>query len=142
MLEAYEKCRKGLERAVHKLQEEKEKQEEERRSIRMKWGMRGSLPPASESGGEKIKRPTPAMGRGASTEPVRKPAGPGGPPAGLEPSRRGDGPRRGDRVVGPQWREEQWWSERGLEYRDRWEGTRGTMDRGCYSPESREKGRW
>ena len=55
MLEVYEKCRKGLERAVHKLQEEKEKQEEERRSIRMKWGMRGSLPPASESGGEKIK---------------------------------------------------------------------------------------
>ena len=39
LLEAYEKCRQGLERAVHKLQEEKEKQtakEEGRRSIRMK----------------------------------------------------------------------------------------------------------
>ena len=39
LLEAYKKCRQGLERAVHKLQEEKEKQtakEEGRRSIRMK----------------------------------------------------------------------------------------------------------
>ena len=53
LLEAYEKCRQGLERAVHKLREEKEKQaagEEERRSIRMKRRMRGCLPPACKPG--------------------------------------------------------------------------------------------
>ena len=49
LLEAYKKCRQGLERAVHKLQEEKEKQtakEEGRRSIRMKRRMRGRRLPS------------------------------------------------------------------------------------------------
>ena len=163
LLEAYEKCRQGMERAVDKLREEKEKQktaeEEERRSIRMMRRMRGCLPPASESGGEQTRGLTSATGRRAATESVGKPAGNGGPLAGLGPSRKGDGPRRGDRGdrgAGPRWREEQWRSEQGLEYRDRWEGTRGTMrpadgrrqeenrwmDKRCYSLEPREKGRW
>ena len=62
LLEAYEKGRQGLERAVHKLREEKEKQaanEEESRSIRMKRRMRSRRPPPSESGGEQTRGPTP-----------------------------------------------------------------------------------
>ena len=72
LLEAYEKCRQGLERAVHKLREEKEKQaaaEEERRSIRMKRRMRGRLPPASESGEGQTQGPAPATWGKAAAEP-------------------------------------------------------------------------
>ena len=52
LLEAYEKCRQGLERAVRKLKEEKEKQTamEERR--RAAWGKR------------KLKGCRPRLGRG------------------------------------------------------------------------------
>ena len=111
LLEAYKKCRQGLERAVHKLQEEKEKQtakEEGRRSIPMKRRMRGRCPPASESGEEQTRGPTPATGRRVGPEAVGRPVGHGGPPAGLEPPGKGDGPRRGDRGAGLPWREEQW----------------------------------
>ena len=49
----YEKCRQGLERAVRKLKEEKEKQtamEERRRAARVKGKLKGRLPTASDSG--------------------------------------------------------------------------------------------
>ena len=54
LLEAYEKCRQGLERAVRKLKEEKEKQAamEEKRSAG--WGkqrLKGHRPATSDSGG-------------------------------------------------------------------------------------------
>ena len=62
LLEAYEKCRQGLERAVRKLKEEKEKQtamEERRRAARVKGKLKGRLPAASDSGGESTRGPTP-----------------------------------------------------------------------------------
>ena len=54
LLDAYEKCRQDLERAVRKLKEEKEKQatmEEKRRAAWVKRRLKGRLPAASESGG-------------------------------------------------------------------------------------------
>ena len=53
LLEAYEKCRQGLERAVQKLKEEKEKQaamEERWRAARGKRKLKGHRPAASDSG--------------------------------------------------------------------------------------------
>ena len=63
LLEAYEKCRQGLERAVRKLKEEKEKQaamEEKRRTAGNKRKLKGRRPAASDSGGESTQGPTPA----------------------------------------------------------------------------------
>ena len=90
-------------------------------------------------------------GRRSSREAGR----PCGPTAGSGLPGKGDGLKQGDGGAGPRWREEQWRSERGLEYRDRWEGTRGAMrptdghrhredrwvHRRCYSPEPRGPGR-
>ena len=55
LLEAYEKCRQGLERAVLKLKEEKEKQTAMEERQRAAWGKRklkGRRPATSNSGGE------------------------------------------------------------------------------------------
>ena len=63
LLEAYEKCRQGLERAVRKLKEEREKQtamEEKRRAGRGKRRLKGRRAAASDSGGESTRGPTPA----------------------------------------------------------------------------------
>ena len=60
LLDTYEKCRQGLERAVRKLKEEKEKQtamEERRRATRGKRKLKGSLPASSESRGESTGGP-------------------------------------------------------------------------------------
>ena len=54
-MDAYEKCQQGLERAVQKLKQEREKQatmEEKPRAARVKRRLKGRLPAASESGGE------------------------------------------------------------------------------------------
>ena len=51
LLEAYEKCRQGLERAVRKLKEEKEKQtamEEMRRAAQGKRKLKGRCPATSD----------------------------------------------------------------------------------------------
>ena len=67
LLEAYEKCRQGLERAVWKLKEEKEKQtamEERQRAARGKPRLKGRRPAASNSGGESTRGPTPVCRRG------------------------------------------------------------------------------
>ena len=82
LLEAYEKCRQGLERAVRKLKEEKEKQaamEERRRAGRGKQKLMGRHPTASDSGGESTRGPTPAGVGEVNPEPTRKPAATGGP---------------------------------------------------------------
>ena len=53
LLDAYEKCQQGLERAVQKLKEEKEKQAtmgEKQRAARVKLNLKNCLPTASESG--------------------------------------------------------------------------------------------
>ena len=75
LLEAYEKCRQGLERAVRKLKEEKEKQtamEERRRAARGKRKLKGCRPPPptwkSPPGGLPLQRwgrliPCPPGGR-------------------------------------------------------------------------------
>ena len=55
LLKAYKKCRQGLERAVRKLKEEKEKQTAMEERQRAAWGKRklkGRRPAASNSGGE------------------------------------------------------------------------------------------
>ena len=128
LLEAYEKCRQGLERAVRKLKEEKEKQaamEEKRRAGRGKRRLKGRCPAASDSGGESSCGTTPAGVGGTNPEPTRRPAATDGP------SRRGSLPREAARPerrglgVEPRGREERWQKEKGMERRDGWERTWG-----------------
>ena len=79
LLEAYEKCRQGLERAVRKLKEEKEKQaalEDKRKAARVKRKLKGRRPAASDSGGESTRSPTPTGAGEATPEPTRRPAAP------------------------------------------------------------------
>ena len=71
---AYEKCRQGLERAVWKLKEEKDKQtamEERRRAARGKRNLKGPLPAASKSGGESTRGPTPVEVERTNPQPTR-----------------------------------------------------------------------
>ena len=78
LLEAYKKCRQGLERAVRKLKEEKEKPAAMEEKPRAGWGkrrLRGYRPAASDSGLESTRGPTPAGVREVNPEPTRKPAG-------------------------------------------------------------------
>ena len=99
LLEAYKKCQQGLERAVRKLKEEKEKKtamEERRRAARGKRKLKGRLPAASESGGESTRQPTPVEVERGDPEPTQRAAatcGPGqekGPLRGAtRPGRRG-----------------------------------------------------
>ena len=82
LLEAYEKCRQGLERAVRKLKEEKEKQvalEDQRRAARIKRKVQARPPAASKSGGDSTKGPTPAKVGEANPGATRKPAAGSGP---------------------------------------------------------------
>ena len=82
LLEAYEKCRQGLERAVRKLKEEKEKQtamEERRRAARGKRRLKGRRPAASDSGGESTRGPTPVEEGETNPEPTRRTATTGSP---------------------------------------------------------------
>ena len=75
LLDAYEKCQQGLERAVRKLKEEKEKQatmEERRRAAWVKQKLRGRLPAASESRGESNRGPTPVAVERATPEPTTR----------------------------------------------------------------------
>ena len=81
LLEAYEKCRQGLERAAWKLKEEREKQtamEERQRATQGKRKLKGRRPAASDSGGESTRGPTPAEVGEANPEPTRQ-----GRPLGL-----------------------------------------------------------
>ena len=76
LLDAYEKCRQGLERAVQKLKEEKEKQAtmgEKQRAARVKLNLKGCLPTASESGGESTGGPTQVAVERATPEPTWRP---------------------------------------------------------------------
>ena len=159
LLDAYEKCQQGLERAVRKLKEEKEKQatmEERRRAARVKRKLKGHFPAASESGGEYTRGPTPVAVETATPEPARRMAATGGPNRDEELLGGAAGPGRRDLEAGPRWREERWRRERGMEHRGRWEWTRGTLrttedrpqpeewwvDRRRSSPDPRERGRW
>ena len=159
LLEAYEKCRQGLERAVQKLKEEKEKQvalEDQRRAARIKRKAQGRHPAVSKSGGESNRGPTPARAGEANPEPTRRSA------AGSGPSLSGSLPREASpsgprgRAASPRWKEKGWRRERVMEpcYRGqrtwggpgwaedrrppgrRWEDRRGP------SPDSREGRRW
>ena len=159
MLEAYEKCRQGLERAVRKLKEEKEKQvalEDKRKAARVKRKVQGRHPIVSNSGRESNRGPTPARAGEANPEPTRRPAYRGGP------SRSGSLPREaspsglGGRVASPRWKEKGWRRERVMEPRYRGERTWGGPgwaedhrppgrrweDRRGPSPDSREGRRW
>ena len=159
LLEAYEKCRQGLERAVRKLKEEREKQtamEEKRRAARGKQRLKGRRPAASDSGGESSRGPTSAGVRGTNPEPTRRPA------ATDSPGRRGSPPREAAR---PEWRglgaeprggDERWQKEKWMECRDGWERTWGGPgwaedrrppgkmwgDKRGSSPDPRERRRW
>ena len=111
LLEAYEKCRQGLERAVRKLKEEKEKQtamEERRRAARGKRKLKGCRPAASDSGGESTRGPTPAGVGETNPEPTRRPAAISGPSRSGGPPREAAGPGLRDLGVEPRWREERW----------------------------------
>ena len=82
LLEAYEKCRQGLERAVQKLKEEKETQtamEERRRAAWGKQKLKGRRPAASDSGGESTRGPTPVEEGETNPEPTRRTATTGSP---------------------------------------------------------------
>ena len=81
LLEAYEKCRQGLERAVHKLRMEKEKHaacEKERQSIRMRQQMRGQLRTGQGPERERPEESEPSSRERAILELPGKPAGPDG----------------------------------------------------------------
>ena len=124
LLDAYEKCRQGLERAVRKLKEEKEKQtamEERRRAAQGKRKLKGRRPAASDSGGESIRGPTPAEVGETNREPTRRTAATGGPSRSGGPPREAAGPELRDLGAEPRWREERWRRERGMEHRDSWE---------------------
>ena len=159
LLEAYEKCRQGLERAVRKLKEEKEKQtamEERRRAAWCKRKLKGCRPTASDSGGESTRGPTPVEVEETNPEPTRRTAATSGPGRGEWPLREAAGPERRDLGAEPRWREERWRRERGVEHRGRWEQTWGGpgsaedcrppgerwVDRRHSSPDPRERGRW
>ena len=76
LLDAYETCRQGLERAAQKLKEEKEKQAtmgEKQRAARVKLNLKGCLPTASESGGESTGGPTQVAVERATPEPTWRP---------------------------------------------------------------------
>ena len=73
LLEAYEKCRQGLERAVRKLKEEKEKQvalEDKRKAARVQRKLKGRRPVTSDSGGESTRGHTPAGAGEATPSPL------------------------------------------------------------------------
>ena len=159
LLDAYEKCRQGLERAVRKLKEEKEKQtamEERRRAARGKRKLKGCRPAASDLGGESTRGPTPAEVGETNPEPTRRPAATGGPSRSGRPPKEATEPELRDLGAEPRWREERWRRERGMEHRDRWELTRGGPmwaedrrppgkrwgDRRGSSPDPRERRRW
>ena len=128
LLEAYEKCRQGLERAVQKLKEEKEKQtamEERRRAAWGKRKLKGRCPAASDSGGESSRGPTPVEVEETNPEPTRRTAATGGPSRGDWPLREAAGPEPRDLGAEPRWREERWRRERGIEHWGHWERTRG-----------------
>ena len=126
LLDAYEKCQQGLERAVRKLKEEKEKQtamEERRRAAQGKRNLKGRLPAASESGGESTRGPTPVEVERANPEPTRRMAATGGPSRDEGPLGGAAGPGRRDLGAEPRWQEERWRREQGMEHRRRWEQT-------------------
>ena len=157
-MDAYKKYRQGLERAVQKLKEEREKQttmEEMPRATRIKRKLEGRLPVASESGGESNRGPTPVAVERATPKPPKRVAAIGGPnrEEGLPGGAAGPGQR--DLEASLRWREELWQREGngvpwllgmdpggprptdGRRYpEERW------MDRMCSSPGSRERGRW
>ena len=106
LLEAYEKCRQGLERAVRKLKEEKEKQtamEERWRAARSKRRLKGRRPAASDSGGESTRGPTPGGVGETNPEPTRRTATIGGPGRSEGPLRGATGPERKDLGAKPRW---------------------------------------
>ena len=159
LLDTYEKCQQGLERAVRKLKEEKEKQatmKERQRAVWVKRKMKGRFPTASESGGESTQGPTPVAVERVTPKPARRMAAAGDPNQDGEPLGGVAGPGRRDLEARPRWREERWRRERGMEHRGRWEWTRGTLrttedrpqpeewwvDRRRSSPDPRERGRW
>ena len=85
-MDAYKKYRQGLERAVQKLKEEREKQttmEEMPRATRIKRKLEGRLPVASESGGESNRGPTRWQWRGPPPNRLR-----GWPPSAAQTERR------------------------------------------------------
>ena len=111
LLDAYKKCRQGLERAMRKLKEEKEKQpaiEDRQRAAQGKGKLKGSLPSPSESGGESTRGPTLVEVEGANPEPTRRMAATGGSSRDEEPPGRAVGPGRRDLGAEPRWREERW----------------------------------
>ena len=159
LLEAYEKCRQGLERAVRKLKEEKEKQvalEDKRKAARVKRKVKGHHPVVSDSGGESTRGPTPAGTGEATPEATRRPAAAGGPSRSGSPPREASKSGLRGRAASPRWREERWQREKGMEPRyggertwsgpgrakdrrppgRRWEDRRGS------SPDPRERRRW
>ena len=106
LLDTYEKCRQGLERAVRKLKEEKEKQtanEERRRAARGKRKLKGRLPAASESGGESTLGPTPVEVERGNPEPTRRMAATSGPGQDEGPLRGAAGPGRRDLGAESRW---------------------------------------
>ena len=131
LLEAYEKCRQGLERAVWKLKEENEKQ-------------------------AATRDPTPAGAGETNPEPTRRAAATSGPSRSGSPPREAAKSELRDLGTEPRWREERWRRERGMEHRDGWERTRGGPvwakdrrppgkrwgDRRGSSPDPRERRRW
>ena len=106
LLEAYEKCRQGLERAVRKLKEEKEKQtamEERWRAAQGKRKLKGRFPATSDSGGESTRGPTPVEVEETNPEPTRRRTATSGPGRGEWPLREAAGPERRDLGAEPRW---------------------------------------
>ena len=141
------------------LTEEKEKQaamEEKRRARRGKRRLRGRRPIASDSGGESTWGPTPAGVGEGNPEPTRKPATTSSPGRCGSPPREAARPEPRGLVTTPRWREERWWNEKRMEYRDRGERTWSSPgwaedrrqpgkrweDRRGSSPDPRERRRW
>ena len=159
LLDAYEKCRQGLERVVLKLKEEKEKQtaiEERRRAAWGKGKLKSRFPATSESGGESTRGPTPVEAERANPKPTRRMAATGGPGWDEGPLRGAAGLVRRDLGAEPRWREERWRREWGMEHRGHWERTQGGPgsaedhqppgekwgDTRRSSPDPRERRRW
>ena len=106
LLDAYEKCRQGLERVVLKLKEEKEKQtaiEERRRAAWGKGKLKSRFPATSESGGESTRGPTPVEAERANPKPTRRMAATGGPGWDEGPLRGAAGLVRRDLGAEPRW---------------------------------------
>ena len=109
LLEAYEKCRQGLERAVRNLKEEKKKQtakEERRRAVWGKRKLKGRRPAASDLGGESTRGPTPVGVGETNPKPTRRTAATGGASRSEGPLRGAAGPERRDLGAEPRWRKE------------------------------------